>query len=190
MMSTLIQTPLTVPNQQVTINNENIFFRNLDWTGAAGTPQFLGDASKVMNSHGSFNLIPDMLFAFQGKIRFRSGDAATNINTAGHPLGNSITFNGDGGWILMDKIIVDSLILLENGQVNTNNVDLEADYFYVDIQNSGSLSLGNSKITLNGSNIYRRVGEDFFAYFVMQIHAHDQPFTIDPREFSDGANGK
>ncbi|NET32486.1 MAG: gliding motility-associated C-terminal domain-containing protein [Cyanothece sp. SIO1E1] len=170
----------TGPNQVVVINNENIFLRNMDWTGAIGAPQLIGDAAKVMNIHGSLNLIPDMQFSFEGQIRFRSAQPQTPINSAQHPLGNSIFFNGTGGWVMEESIVVDSLIQLENGRLNTNGQAIDAGYFYVDIQNSGELLLGNSKITLTGSNIYQQIGDDFFAYFVLQIKAHDQPFDIDP----------
>ena len=170
----------TGPNQVVVINNENIFSRNIDWTGATNTPRFVGDAAKVINIHGSLNLIPDMQFSFEGKIRFRSAEAMTAINSAGHSLGNCLVFNGNGGWVLEEAVAVDSLIQLENGQLNTNGQAVDAGYFYVDIQNSGALLLGNSKITLTGSNIYQQIGDDLFAYFVLQIKSYDQPFNIDP----------
>ena len=170
----------TGPGQEVIINNENIFCRNLNWSGATGFPSFTGDAAKVIHIFGALQLIPAMDFNFSGQIRFRAANADTPLQTAGLPLGNSVFFVGDGGWILQDSLVVDSLILLENGHFNTNSFSIQAGYLYTDIQNSGSLSLGNSKITLHGQNIYQAIGDEFFAHFVLQFWSNDRPFTIDP----------
>ena len=170
----------TGPGQIVVINNENIFCHNMDWTGATGTPFFQGDASKVINVFAGLNFIADMSFDFDGQIHFRAASTDEPIETAGHPMGNSIFFEGDGGWMLEDSIIVDSLIMLMDGHLNTNNHNLEARYMHVDIQNAGSLSLGNTKITLHGHNLYFNVGNDFIAYFPFDLTAINVPFSVDP----------
>ena len=170
----------TGPGQIVTINNENIFCLNMDWSGATGTPVFVGTADKVINIFGSLNFIENMDFNFAGAVRFRAASAATPIETAGHPMGKSVAFVGDGGWILQDSILVDSIITLQDGDLNTNGFNLEADFLHIHIQNSGSLTLGNSKITLHGQNLYYQVGDNLFADFVLELSAIDVPFMVNP----------
>ena len=170
----------TGPGQVVIINNENIFCLNMDWTGATGSPVFQGDGDKVINIFGSLNFIPDMIFDFAGEVRFRAATQDAPLEPAGHHFGKSVIFVGDGGWILQDSIVVDSIIIINDGDLNTNSHNLEADMMHIHIQNSGTLTLGDSKITLNGTNIYYPVADNLFADFVLEIKALNVPFFIDP----------
>lgn len=170
----------TGPGQTVTINNENIFCGNMDWAGATGVPLFQGDTAKVINVFGSLNFIENMILDYSGEVRFRAAGTDTPVETAGHHLGHSVLFVGEGGWILQDSIVVDSLIEVNDGNLNTNDYNLEADFLHIHIQNSGSLILGNSKITLHGRNLYYHVGDNLFADFVLEVKVMNVPFAINP----------
>ncbi len=166
-------------NQVVLINNESIFCRNLDWTGATGTPVFRGDSGKVVNIFGSLNFIYGMIFDFDGEVRFRTAGQGMPVRTAGHRLGREALFEGDGGWILQDSLAVDRHIRFNSGILNTNGHNLNAGYFYINIQDSGQLILANSRITLTGSNIYEEIGQELFTYDVLDFNIEGN-FTADP----------
>lgn len=170
----------TGPDQVITINNENIFCRNLDWTGASGVPVFRGSSEKVINIFGSLNFITDMVLDFAGEFRFQSASPATSVQTADHPLGTSVVFNGSGGWLLEGMVVTDSAIVLNDGHLNTNSQALETDFLHIRVKNNGSLTLGDSKITLNGRNQFFSTNDNLYAIFVVEVRVYDVPFFIDP----------
>ncbi|WP_170110395.1 gliding motility-associated C-terminal domain-containing protein [Flavilitoribacter nigricans] len=170
----------TGPDQVVTINNENIFCRALDWTGATGNPVLRGTAGKVINIFGSLHFITGMVLDFAGEFRFRSANPDTPVQTADHFLGKSVVFNGSGGWRLDGTVVVDSAIVMNDGHLNTNSQDLTADFLHIRIQNSGSLTLGDSHITLNGRNQYFATNDNLYAIFVMEVRVHGSSFSVDP----------
>ena len=170
----------TGPDQVVLINNENIFCRRLDWSGATGSPVFRGTADKVINIFGDLHFVPDMVLDFGGEFRFQSATEATTVETADHPMGKSAVFKGSGGWLLAGAMVTDSAIVLNEGHLNTNSQPLESDFLHIRLQNAGQLTLGDSKITLNGKNQYFATNDNLYAIFVLEIRAHGPSFSIDP----------
>lgn len=136
----------------VTINTDIIFCRNMDWTGATGGPAITGLAKRTLNIYGSITLIDNMTFDFAGSIRMLALDPGHTIQAPGQVLGNSLTFEGNGGsWTLQSELLVDSIIQLRNGSLITNGQAVTAGYMDVRINNAGALDLGASKLTLQGA---------------------------------------
>ena len=139
--------------QTVTVNTDIIFCRSMNWTGAAGSPVFAGTTGQVLSVYGSVVLNANMDFDFPGEIRMLALEAGQTITTNGHTLGNTLTFEGNGGeWLLQDPLDVDSLINLRNGTLRTNGEALSGDYLDIRVSNAVTLDLGNSKVTLRGLN--------------------------------------
>ncbi len=170
----------TGTNQVVTINTDIIFCRKMDWTGAGNQPVFQSDDQRTLNIFGDLLLIPNMTFDFQGDINFRTAVPNTRVVTQNFPMGKSTVFEGNGGWILEGAIQVDSLFMFRDGDLNTNSQNIDCKYFRIDIQNRASLSLGASRITVTGNNIYGTLNGEFFAYDAVKIHDNWTGMAIDP----------
>ncbi len=168
----------TAPGQVVTINADNIFCLNIDWSAATNNPTFRGTKGQIINVFGSMTLIPNMTLDFKGDFLFRTNLPDMDIITADHPLGESVYFDGSGGWILGNSLSVDSLVLLRNGNVNTNDQLVEALYMEVEVSNDGSFSFGNSTITINGTPFFKD-GNTFEFRPSIWIHPTGN-FTINP----------
>lgn len=137
--------------QTVTVNTDIVFCRNMDWTGAVGNPVFLATANRTLNVYGSIVLNVNMDFNFLGDIRMLALEVGQTINSNGHTLGRSLTFEGNGGeWVLQNPLNVDSLINLYNGTLRTNDQAVSSGYLEVRFASPGTLELGSSKLTLSG----------------------------------------
>ena len=151
----------TGPGQVINLNNDNLFCRNMDWTGATGNPVFQGMDTRVINIYGDLRLISDMNFSFAGEIRFRSAQPGAVIETAGHSLARSVYFDGSGGWLLTGSLEVDSMLQLFNGALTTNDQQVRAKYLFVTVQSIGALDLTGSQITLSGEPFSRVGASDY-----------------------------
>ena len=62
----------TPTSNTVTVNIPTIFCRNIDWTGATNTPNFISTQgiNATWNVYGSITFIPNMNFFFDGTFHF------------------------------------------------------------------------------------------------------------------------
>jgi hypothetical protein len=107
--------------QTVTLNEDYLTCRSIDWTGVTNFPsveQFNYDALWV---YGSFTLSPDMTCNLN-VIDMRSSESGNTIATFGNDLGNSaiLRTNGEGTWTLMDSFTA-SQIQMSRGTLITNS---------------------------------------------------------------------
>ena len=120
----------TAPGQTVTINTDNAFCRDMNWSGVANQPTLTGSESRVLSINGSLQLSPDMTFSFAGDINFKGTESGLQIDLAGHQLARNTLFSGMGGeWVLQSNFVVDSLVQLENGALITNDQAVTCAYF-------------------------------------------------------------
>lgn len=143
------------PNQMVTVNKENIFCRNMDWSAVTNSPGFKGAPGAMANIYGELTFSANMLVSFKGEVRFATDMPQAFVRSAGHTLGNSIYFDGSGGWVFFGALKADSLIQLTNGTINTNSQEVQSQYFYVEPQNQLTLQLGSSYLKFTGSPFAR-----------------------------------
>lgn len=140
------------PGQIVTVNTDIVFCRNMDWTGATGSPQLVATANRTLNVYGSLILTANMNFDFMGDIRLLTQETGHVVDGFGHVLGRTLLLEGNGGeWTLQSPLAVDSLIHLRNGALIANGESITAGFLQAEIRTTGSLDLGASKVTLVGS---------------------------------------
>ncbi|MEL7121748.1 MAG: hypothetical protein AAFO07_20025, partial [Bacteroidota bacterium] len=88
----------TGPNQTVTINIDNIFCRNMDWSAVTNNPTFIGTRQQIINVFGSLTFSPNMTLNFDGEFQFRTDLADATVTTANQPMGWATIFDGNGTW--------------------------------------------------------------------------------------------
>ncbi len=141
----------TGPNQVVTVNNPNIFCKDMIWTGATGRPVFTAPASFVLNIEGSLILNPNMVFDFQGDVFFRASNSGNQINLEGHKLLRNSTFSGNGGeWTLSGAFQVDSLLRFEAGTFKSAGKAVICELLRIQARSPLNLNLDTSRITVTG----------------------------------------
>jgi len=124
---------------------------NMDWTGAANSPELAGASTQSLYIHGSLTLIPGMTYTFAGPVHFKAEETGETITTAGVVLDyNGLYFDGVGGeWTLQDDLdLGDEYLRLQNGSLITNNHAVDARRFYSNNTNVRALTLGSSEMTI------------------------------------------
>ena len=93
--------------------------KNIDWTGASGTPTMAG--STALAVWGNLTFIAGMLNTYTGTITFSSTSSQT-ITTPNTLGSDPMTFNGVGGsWTLQNTLNIGSgTITVTNGTLQTN----------------------------------------------------------------------
>ncbi len=141
----------TAPGQVVTVNNQIIYCLDMIWQDATNAPRFEGPADFLLNVYGSMLLNADMTFNFLGDVRFIGNTTGHQIDLAGHTLKRVVTFNGMGGeWTLATPFATDSLLIFNNGTLNSADQSIGCEHLQIKPGNNVSLNLGTSQITVTG----------------------------------------
>ncbi|MFH0867236.1 MAG: hypothetical protein V1904_13660, partial [Bacteroidota bacterium] len=140
-------------NQKVTIDVNNAFCNNMDWTGALYNPELTGDSSKELKIFGSLKFINAMILTFEGPVYFAATVSGKIIQSEGQVFKGNVCFDDPGGgWILQDDFSASSqTVVLRYGSLNTNNKNAIMGCLNTNFSNQRSLSLGSSKVTFDGS---------------------------------------
>ncbi len=141
----------TSPGHVVTVNLDIAFFKSMDWTGVTNNPSFVGPESSTLNVFGGFILSPAMDYLFRGETKFTGSGDDKPVDFAGHPSGQVLTFEGDGGWGLSSAVTVDSMFELRRGSLVTNSQDIATRFLYISTDDQKLFDLGNSNITISGA---------------------------------------
>ncbi len=83
----------TGSGQTVTLDNTLIECKDMDWTGATGSPNLAGSSSNVPKIFGSFTLISAMNISYPGEIYFSSTSTGNTITTAGQLFNEDLRSN-------------------------------------------------------------------------------------------------
>ena len=135
--------------QSVTINIENAYCRNMDWTGATNNPSLAGIDNNTLRLSGSLWLISNMQHDFAGDYVFESDQTGNTITTAGQAFNKDLYFFGvNGEWTLLDEVMVEHFIYFTSGTLRTNNQSVTAEGFNAIEPFQRSLFLGSSYITV------------------------------------------
>lgn len=152
------------PDQVVTVNNENIFCRDMIWRTVTNRPTLRAEANRILNVFGSVQLSPDMTFDFRGDVILSGTDAGHTIDMAGHPFLSSLFVEGSGGeWTLNSALTVNNEFEFRTGTLITNDQPLTCAYFYVNSPGGDHLlDLTASEVLITG-NDYVMNFQDFYA---------------------------
>jgi len=135
--------------QTVTLNVANPACNSMNWTGVLYNPTLAG-SSQILNIYGSLTLVTGMT-ANLAKVNFEATSTGQTITMGSQIMTGDINFNGiGGGWTLQDSLKTDnaSFVYLNNGSLNTNNQKVLVGRFISANNNTRSLTLGTSEITL------------------------------------------
>lgn len=141
----------TPTSNTVTINVPTIFCRNMDWTGATNSPNFISTqgVNSTWNVYGSITFIPNMDFFFDGTIHFLATNQYHSITSATQHFDGHLLFDGLGNnWSLQDSFSVNIVELLE-GDFFSNGNAIRVDTFQAE-----TISMTIDTLHLANSNIY------------------------------------
>ncbi|NTW31748.1 MAG: hypothetical protein HGB12_03850 [Bacteroidetes bacterium] len=125
---------------------------SMNWTGALNIPTLAG--TFALNIYGSLILNSQMNVIYTGAISFKSSATGNTIQAYGKTLSSTISFDGTGGWILQDDLILEnnSPITLNTGSLNTNGMTVSAYRFNSLLTGIRSLTLGSSAIYVSSTS--------------------------------------
>jgi hypothetical protein len=138
---------ITGGTDAVTLTNNNIF-RNLDFTGFAGT-------LNNQNSNIYGNLVLDGAMTIENganPYNFRSTSGVKTITSNGAVINNPVTFDGVGGeWALQDDLVLGNarILTLTNGAFDANGHDVTVGRFNSSNTNTRTVKMGSGTFTVN-----------------------------------------
>ncbi|SEP76177.1 T9SS type B sorting domain-containing protein [Neolewinella agarilytica] len=141
----------TAANQIITLNTDFLFCRSMNWQAVNNTPTFVGGDGVRLSVFGSMILSPDMIFDFNGNIRFTGALTDNQIDFAGHTIDASLEFSGLGSWSLASTVATNKAITFSQGNFSSNDQEIRCSHF---LSSSGSLrllDLGSSTIIIQPS---------------------------------------
>lgn len=140
--------------ENVTLNVEKLYCRDMLWTDAVAQPIFKteNNAKNSLNIYGSLQLAENMEFIIPGVTYFEAITTGHFIDAKNHNFQNTVEFNGiDGGWTLNSPLNVLPVnnIVFARGSLNTNGYDVICQTFDASKANRRSLQLDSSEITVS-----------------------------------------
>lgn len=138
----------------VMLNLMDATCRNMDWTGATGSPILLGSDTVNLRIYGSLTLNNKLQNDFPGSIYFEATDLGHSIESKGVFIKGSLTFQGIGGeWTLLDDFNSANQVIFERGKLNLGNNNITCQLFNSNFIYPRELDISNARITLTGDNI-------------------------------------
>ncbi len=105
----------------VIADTNNIFCKDMSWTGATNNPVFYFDSSNYVHFiSGSMMLIPSMDFKNKNRTFFVWNQLNKTINMASQSFSNDIIFADSGAWNLLDTLRVKGTVFHHTGALYTN----------------------------------------------------------------------
>ena len=102
------------------IDGDIAFCRDMIWTDDVQGARLVGESSDIFNVFGSMQLGSSMSFGFLGDVRFQGTNQNNIIDMQGQGFAKMVSFNGVGAsWELASGMSVDSLLVFEEGDLNT-----------------------------------------------------------------------
>jgi hypothetical protein len=155
-----LPTPVDDINFQGLSSSDTVVIREIQnlcksmiWSDTQGSPIFTNEQNYPISIYGSLILSPDMIWAFNRPVLFKSTKQGNIIETAGHKL-NNIAFDGkNGGWGLSGSLECDD-INHTRGSFNTNSENIICNKYTGTTYPDRELFLNNSTITLRSNYWY------------------------------------
>lgn len=159
----------------VRLNTDVNFCRSMSWASATGNPVFLGGRGVTLNVFGSLELTDAMDYRFDGTLIF-TGAADNTVDFRGKTAAYVLEFSGTGAWTLAGDVAVDSILLLNEGELSTGGRAITTGYFRSDGNSPRTLNLGASALTITG-NTWRPFPRSYPTL-------HSQPLWLDARNLT------
>lgn len=137
------------PNQRVQLDRTG-YCRDMDWTGAAGSPGITGTDTCHLFINGSLVFIPEMVVDLQGDLHFTAAQAGQTIQTAGHSFRRHTFFEGTGAWVLQSPLGIDSLLQFRSGAFYSQGYPIHCNALSAKPNAPLLLSFSASTITITG----------------------------------------
>lgn len=137
---------------RVTIDVEQVYCRNMNWTGALGSPTLLGTAEKEIHVFGALTFVPQLKQVFKGDFFFEGDHVNNLITSAGCSFNQHIYVNGSGNWVLADALSVFNSFYLIQGDFSTANQRVFTRNFLSREGKQRHLALGKTYWTLRTSD--------------------------------------
>ncbi|MFL5762689.1 MAG: T9SS type A sorting domain-containing protein [Bacteroidia bacterium] len=168
----------------VTIDSSVIYCRNMDWTGATGSPTFktasLISGAYSIYIYGSLTLTPNLTWNCNGTTYFESTSPGNTVQTNGVALNGNYSkqiFNGSGGtWDLLDSLYTVEVDISPGAVLHTNDHTVDctipagAGHIF---QNDGRTYLGTSTIRTYNYNSNSNVDADSSIIFAHNFNGND-----------------
>ncbi len=130
-------------NGQVRLNLEDALCHDFIWD-VSHTVSLLGNDN--INIFGSVQLDPQLDYTNQGNTHLSGSEDDLTITSNGVAFSHYLFFNGTGTWTLTDRLEVEDSLLFLRGNLNTNDQEIQTDYFLAETDAPRSLILGSSHI--------------------------------------------
>ncbi|MEI6766288.1 MAG: T9SS type A sorting domain-containing protein [Bacteroidota bacterium] len=137
------------PNETVTLDVNDAYCRDMDWTGVLQNPMLGGNYTNL-RIFGSLTFDPTMFNNFPGYVYFQGPSAGNTITCAGSYF-YTVYFSGSGAYTLLDDFTAQYDINFDYGTLNTNGKTITVNNFYSNTLNYRTLNLSNSTLNINYS---------------------------------------
>ena len=136
--------------QSVSLNGSSVKCDNMNWSGAAFNPTFLGNSTDTVNVYGSLIFNVTMTNNALGHFYFWSSAANDSIKTNGQSLKRSAFFNGSGTYNLRSAFTCSDTLNLLRGTLNTNGYKVICKKFNSTSTITRALNLAASTVSITG----------------------------------------
>jgi len=145
----------TANNQTVNVDVNEVFCKDMNWTGAKFSPAFSAATPIKLMAYGDLIFINNMNFDFNGTLYAQSSDKDIVINPAGHVFPGTFIINGKGGvFNLAGDFENQKFFYIQNGTLQTNDFKVNVLYDFklspALLTDTVKLDLGNSVINIGG----------------------------------------
>ena len=131
--------------------------KNLDCVGFAGV---LAGSSRIASS-GTVRFVPEMVLSYFGQLFFTGASAA--LNTAGKTIGSlTTTLDAGGTFNLLSDVVMTGQLAHNVGTFNTNNFNISANNFSWGVNQTRTINLYSSTLTITSS----AAGENMWSFDV------------------------
>jgi gliding motility-associated-like protein len=137
--------------QTIAFNNDNASSLNLDLSQVTNQPTFIGTTDKNLNVYGNINFAGNFIWNFKGKISLLGQGNNNMINFNGFVIGNQLTIDGTGSWMINGNFDIDGNLSINSGKVDFGSSEVKCVRLvsYGELQRD--INWNMSKITIMGS---------------------------------------
>ncbi len=138
------------PGNQITLDLDNVFTRNLDFREINQDLVLMGPAETSINIFGSLYFHEDVQLDFPGSFNFRGEGGAYEISFNGQ-VPFQMRFLSEGDWTLKTDVTVDSLIRVQFGKLAFDDVQVVCQRFEVFSNVAVDIDFGNVNMEITGN---------------------------------------
>ncbi|MFN6943766.1 MAG: hypothetical protein ACK4ND_02390 [Cytophagaceae bacterium] len=133
---------------------QNAQCRNMDWTNLNDHIMVLQKDQVNLEIFGTLLLSEKVFFSLDGGAIMMKGDNPNNIiRWAGRKFNSNLIFDGTetAHWTLQNDLMLQGALTFIGGTLNTNNVEVTCQHFLINSENTKTLQLTSSVLTIKES---------------------------------------